>query len=78
MAVGQLGEQELMILEIESLQWRFAARKEQVIRDQLGLSAIGYYQILNRLLDSETALAAKPMVINRLRRIREMKLTAAA
>lgn len=37
---------------------------------RLGLTEITFYQRLNRLLDTEAALAAFPITVNRLRRLR--------
>jgi len=63
-------EQERAILAMEGRWWRLAGHKEQAISDELGLSPIRYYQILVRLLDTPEALAADPVLVNRLRRIR--------
>ncbi|MGE7433614.1 MULTISPECIES: DUF3263 domain-containing protein [Kitasatospora] len=68
-----LSERELAVLALEARQWRTAGAKERAIREELGLSATRYYQLLNGLLDREEALAHDPVLINRLRRIREAK-----
>lgn len=47
--------------------------KASAIVDQFGLSPIRYYQRLNQLLDVPAALAAEPVLVNRLRRIRERR-----
>jgi len=62
-------EQERAILAFEGRWWRYAGHKEQAIRDELGLSAVRYYQLLVRLLNTPEALAADPVLVNRLRRI---------
>ncbi len=62
-------EQEAAILAFEGRWWRYAGHKEQAIRGELGLSAVRYYQILVRLLDSPEAVAADPVLVNRLRRL---------
>ncbi|GAA2252404.1 DUF3263 domain-containing protein [Kitasatospora cystarginea] len=71
--VSGLSERELAVLALEARQWRTAGAKERAIREELGLSATRYYQLLNGLLDREEALAHDPVLINRLRRIREAK-----
>ncbi|MCV7173871.1 DUF3263 domain-containing protein [Mycobacterium manitobense] len=43
--------------------------KEAAIDEQLGLKAVRYYQLLNRLLTREAALAYAPVTVNRLRRL---------
>ncbi|MCV2395969.1 DUF3263 domain-containing protein [Actinotalea sp. M2MS4P-6] len=58
------------ILTIEGQHWRHAGTKEAAIHEQLGLSPTAYYQRLNRLLDDPEAVAASPLVVHRLRRIR--------
>lgn len=61
--------QEAAILAFEGRWWRLAGHKEQAIRDELGLSAVRYYQILVALIQTEAALEADPVLVNRLRRI---------
>lgn len=58
------------ILAFEHRWWKHAGAKEQAIRDAFDLSATRYYQILNGLLDNPAALAAEPMLVGRLRRLR--------
>ena len=69
----ELTERELAVLALEARQWRTAGAKERAIREELGISATRYYQLLNRLLDRPEALAQDPLLINRLRRIRDTK-----
>ncbi|MEU6022231.1 DUF3263 domain-containing protein [Micromonospora sp. NBC_01739] len=69
-SVGALGEREQEILAFERQWWRHAGAKEQAIRDRFGLSATRYYQLLNALLDNPAALAADPVLVGRLRRLR--------
>ena len=63
-----LSESELTVLAIERRQFKYSAQKEKLIREKLDLNATRYYQMLNSLLDNPLALAAEPMLINRLRR----------
>ncbi|TDC77765.1 DUF3263 domain-containing protein [Micromonospora sp. KC606] len=65
-----LTEREQRILAFERQWWRHAGAKEQAIRDTFGLSATRYYQLLNALLDRPAALAAEPVLVGRLRRLR--------
>jgi len=62
-------EQEEAILRMERRWWRYRGNKEQAIRDELGLSPVRYYQLLVALIQTETALAADPVLVNRLRRL---------
>jgi len=61
---------ERAILNMEGRDWRTAARKEDVIRRELDMSVIAYYQALNALIDTQAALEYVPTVVNRLRRLR--------
>lgn len=73
-----LTDREERILAFERRWWRRAGSKEQAIRDELGLSATRYYQLLNRLLDNPAALAFDSVLVNRLRRIRATRARARA
>ncbi|NBE81083.1 DUF3263 domain-containing protein [Micromonospora sp. NEAU-HG-1] len=68
-----LTERELRILAFEQQWWRHAGAKEQAIRDAFGVSATRYYQLLNGLLDNPAALAAEPLLVGRLRRLRSSR-----
>jgi hypothetical protein len=68
--VAGLTEREQRILAFERKWWRHAGSKEQAIRDAFDLSSTRYYQLLNGLLDKPEALAAEPMLVARLRRLR--------
>ena len=68
---GELGPRERGILDFERQWWRYAGAKEQAIRDKFGISPTHYYQALNALLDSPAALAADPVTVGRLRRLRD-------
>ncbi|MFE9693101.1 DUF3263 domain-containing protein [Micromonospora sp. NPDC005806] len=70
---GELTERERRILAFEQQWWKHAGAKEQAIRDTFGLSATRYYQLLNALLDHPAALAAEPVLIGRLRRLRSSR-----
>ncbi|MFB7665107.1 DUF3263 domain-containing protein [Kitasatospora sp. NPDC056138] len=71
--MAALSERELAVLALEARPWRTAGAKERAIREELDLSATRYYQLLNGLLDRQEALAHDPVLVNRLRRIRETK-----
>lgn len=75
-AVAPLTEREQRILDFERQWWKHAGAKEQSIRDIFGLSATRYYQLLNQLLDSPAALAAEPVLVARLRRLRAARSRA--
>jgi hypothetical protein len=68
-----LTDREQRILAFERQWWRHAGAKEQAIRDTFQLSATRYYQLLNGLLDNPAALAADPLLVGRLRRVRSTR-----
>ena len=71
-----LTRREREILAFERQWWRHAGAKEQAIRDLFDVSATRYYQLLNAVLDRPEALAADPMLVKRLRRLRASRQRA--
>ncbi len=69
-ATVSLPARERDILAFERQWWRFAGAKEEAIRERFGMSATRYYQVLNALVDRPEALAADPLLVRRLRRLR--------
>ena len=65
-----LSERDARILDFERQWWRFAGAKEDSRADLFQMSATEYYQVLNALIDSHSALAHDPMLVKRLRRMR--------
>lgn len=67
-----LGDRERRILDgHDRLAGMPAGPRERFIREQLGMSPVHYFLLLNALLDSVQALEYAPVTINRLRRVRE-------
>ena len=73
---GELSERGRAILAFERQWWKYAGAKEQAVRDLFGMSATRYYQVLNALIDTPEALAADPMLVKRLRRVRASRQRA--
>ena len=71
-----LSDLETKILDFEANWWRFAGAKESAIKELFDLSAPRYYQLLNDLIDRDEALMAAPMLVKRLRRLREARMSA--
>lgn len=69
-----LSDLEVRILEFERQWWRYAGAKDVGIKQEFNLSAREYYELLNNLIDRQDALAAAPLLIKRLRRLRETRL----
>lgn len=77
-APAGLTSSEAQMLAFERQWWRYAGAKEQAIRDSFGLSATRYYQLLNALIDQPEAMAADPMLVKRLKRLRTTRRQARA
>jgi hypothetical protein len=75
-AVGELSDRDCKILAFERQWWKYAGAKEQAVRELFDMSATRYYQVLNALLDRPEALAADPMLVKRLRRLRAARQRA--
>ncbi len=61
------------ILDFERQWWQSPGPKATAIRDRFGLSPARYHQALNRLLERPEALQYDPMLVRRLRRLREAR-----
>ena len=72
-AVSSLTELEVRILDFEKSWWKHAGAKESAIKELFDMKPPAYYQMLNNLIDREDALLAAPMLVKRLRRIREAR-----
>ena len=71
-------DNETRMLAFEKQWFRRIGEKETAIRETFDWSPVRYYTRLNRLLDDPQALAAEPVLVNRLRRIRDSRLSARA
>jgi len=72
-ATADLSERDAQILDFERQWWRYAGAKDDAISELFDLNATRYYQILNSLLDNPAALAYDPMLVKRLRRMRDQR-----
>ena len=70
----QSSELDLRLLDFEREWWRHAGSKESVVKENFGISLSEYYERLNHLIDSDEALAAQPLLVKRLRRLRAQRV----
>jgi hypothetical protein len=70
---SSLGVRERALLDLEARWPRHSGAKEEDIRATLGLTPARYYQLLGRLIDTGAAVEYDPMLITRLRRIRDTR-----
>jgi hypothetical protein len=68
-----LTARELDILAFERAWWRRGGRKEEAIREEFGISAARYYQVLGALIETPSALREDPMLVKRLQRLRDAR-----
>ncbi len=61
------------MLTFERAWWRRGGVKEEAIREEFGVSAARYYQLLGALIDSPAALREDPMLVKRLHRLRDAR-----
>jgi len=66
-----LTDRDRAILDFEAEWRRHVGAKEEAIREDLGISPARYYQLLGRLIDTAEAQAYDPMLVKRLRRMRD-------
>lgn len=68
-----LSQRDQDILEFERQWWKYAGAKESAVREKFEMSSTRYYQVLNALIDRPEALAADPLLVRRLRRLRSQR-----
>jgi hypothetical protein len=71
-----LTDAEKAILELERTWWSQPGDKNELIETRLGIEPASYYHQLNELIDRPDALAADPLVVRRLRRLRDRRRRA--
>ncbi len=71
-----LTERDKQIIDFERTWWAEPGPKDVAIREQFELSTTRYYQLLNELLDADEAIDYDPLVVRRLRRLRERRRRA--
>lgn len=68
-----LTDRDRAILDFERSWWTEPGPKEAAIRDRFALSPTRYYEILNRLIEDPEAMDHDPLLIRRLRRLRDRR-----
>lgn len=70
----QLSERDREILAFERQWWKLPGSKEAMIKDHFDMGSTRYYQVLNALINRPEALEHDPMLVKRLRRLRDNRL----
>lgn len=73
---AELAERDAAILDFEDRWFTSTVPKDQAIMEHFSLSSARYYQRLNQLIDTPEALAYKPLLVKRLRRMRTQRQAA--
>jgi hypothetical protein len=75
-AMRELTDRDRLILEFERQWWKYAGAKESAIKELFELTPPRYYQLLNDIIDRDSALAFDAMLVKRLRRLRDSRQRA--
>lgn len=71
--VAALDLRDRELLDFEREAWKLRMSKERAIRERFGFSTARYHQLLNRAIDRPEAIEYDPMLVRRLRRIRDAR-----
>jgi hypothetical protein len=71
-----LTDRDRAILDFERSWWTNAGPKDTAIRERFELSGTRYYQLVAELLEDPEALEYDPLLIRRLRRVRDRRRRA--
>jgi hypothetical protein len=75
-AMRELTDRDRLILEFERQWWKYAGAKESAIKELFELTPPRYYQLLNDIIDRDSALDFDAMLVKRLRRLRDSRQRA--
>lgn len=68
-----LTEREKDILDFEQSWWSLSIPREQAVRDRFQLTETEYVELLELLIATEAALEAEPLLVRRLRRMKDRR-----
>lgn len=68
-----LTDRDRALLDFESQWQRHGGAKEEAVRRELSLTPARYYQLLGRVIETADALAYDPLLVHRLRRLRDAR-----
>lgn len=66
-------EIETAILDLERQRWKYPGAKEAAAMERLRLTPTRYHQLLQAMIDRPDIEAADPMLVRRLRRLRDRR-----
>ena len=62
-----------MGVEFEQSWWSLSITREQAVRDRFQLTETEYVEVLEMLIATEAALEAEPLLVRRLRRMKDRR-----
>lgn len=62
------------LLAFAGLRFQYAGARDTAIRERFGITPTRYHQLLVRLIDQPAALAHDPVLVGRLRRMRDRRV----
>lgn len=68
-----LTDAEMAILDFEAKRWRYAGVKDDAVLREFGLTPVRYQQWVLTLIDRPEAYVHAPMLVKRLRRLRDTR-----
>ena len=71
-----LSERDRAILDFERTWWTEPGPKDAAIRARFGVSSTRYYRLVQEVLDTPDAMEYDPLVVLRLRRLRDRRRRA--
>ena len=71
-----LTDRDRAILDFERSWWTIGGLKETAIQERFELSASRYYELLGELMDAPAAMDHDPLLVRRLRRLRDARRRA--
>lgn len=71
--MDELSERDAALLEFERGWWKYSGEKDRAVRARFGLSSTAYYAELSRVIELPEAAAADPLLVRRLRRLRDRR-----
>ena len=74
--LSSLDQRSWEVLDFEREAWKLTVTKERAIRERFGFSPSRYHQFLHSIIDHPEALIYDPMLVQRLRRVREVRRRA--
>lgn len=71
--MSELTDLEKSVLAFEHRRWLHAGAKDEAVRQQFGLTPVRYQQWLLTLIDRPEAYVHDPVLVKRLRRLRDTR-----